>query len=399
MGGPNVDFTDLPQAVAAAAPGDEIWLYRTAVPCAGWTAYTATAINKPLRIVGFSASQWGPGVIINGLITVSGIGTGHQVILSHMEFGTLGNPSSNPIGVDASNCQGDIIIEGADLISGGYGGRILRFTNCANVVLRHCTAAIGGTPVTAINSTLLMSNTLIGSNTPTLVLTPLGILSAFPQSSEGLRLINSTATIVASSIDGARNWSNPYGTQVWYPRPAVMLDNSTLEVGPGAALFGGYDGVSGHANSYHTFGTGLATIYKDFRGYIPQVPSIGYGPPPIPRDLHATTHNTITADDHFDVIVAGPPNGFAALLVGNYLSPPLSTSLGLLWLDPPSISLVTCQPLDAVEGRYNGTLFCPSGVSVGYAFALQSVVLGPTGSLSLTIPSPVVVGWPLGIPP
>jgi hypothetical protein len=29
QGGPGIDFTDLPQAVAAAAPGDTIWVFTT----------------------------------------------------------------------------------------------------------------------------------------------------------------------------------------------------------------------------------------------------------------------------------------------------------------------------------------------------------------------------------
>jgi hypothetical protein len=55
QGGPGIDFTDLPQAVAAAAPGDTIWVFTTPTGCPGganpW--YTAPTIDKPLNILGF----------------------------------------------------------------------------------------------------------------------------------------------------------------------------------------------------------------------------------------------------------------------------------------------------------------------------------------------------------
>jgi hypothetical protein len=52
-GGPGVHFTDLPPAVAAASPGDEILVYYGPNTCPGGTYFNAPVIDKPLRISGF----------------------------------------------------------------------------------------------------------------------------------------------------------------------------------------------------------------------------------------------------------------------------------------------------------------------------------------------------------
>ena len=74
QGGPGAHFTDLPQAVAAASSGDEIWVYYDLLGPIG-SNYTAPVIDKPLKIKGFtvtgagsgptSATVYGPLVILN----------------------------------------------------------------------------------------------------------------------------------------------------------------------------------------------------------------------------------------------------------------------------------------------------------------------------------------------
>ncbi len=395
-GGPGVDFTDLPQAVAAASPGDEIWVYRDySHPCPGWVGYTAPNIDKPLRIVGFSSNPWLPGVNMRGLVTVTAIPAGSCVILSNLLFAHGGTLTIDPIGIEATNCLGDVIIEGALLQSSGIVGATMQFQSCANVILRGCMFHISGAPVSAVDSSVLVTNTLINHEAPWFP----GTMFSPTQTAEGLRLTNSTATIITSLVWGSGVINLPPLSQ-WQARSAVMLDNSTLEVGPGTFLIvGPFSPIFGNPDSYRTFGSGIATVYQDPRAFIDHVPYITNGPPPIPRDLHATMHNQIGANASFDLIVAGPPAGYAVLAVGNYSSPPLPTSLGPLWLDPATITVIGCNLLDPVQGLHNSTLFCPAGVPVGYAFALQSVVLAPNGTMSLTIPSPVVVGWQLGLAP
>ena len=86
-GGPGVHFTDLPPAVAAASPGDEIRVYRdlaqVSCPIPNF-AYTAPIIDKPLRIVGFTVGLVGGqnGVNLRGGMLIVGLGPGEEVVLT-----------------------------------------------------------------------------------------------------------------------------------------------------------------------------------------------------------------------------------------------------------------------------------------------------------------------------
>jgi hypothetical protein len=125
-GGPGVDFTDLPPAVAAASPGDTILVYSdyTQQP---WcqSSYTAPVIDKGVRIEGFTIFAPPPPTTqttypsyapVSGLLTVSDVPVGEQVVLSNLRFwypAVLGTPS----GCSISDCDGRVLIEGCHLES------------------------------------------------------------------------------------------------------------------------------------------------------------------------------------------------------------------------------------------------------------------------------------------
>jgi hypothetical protein len=57
VGGPPVHFHDLPQAVAAAAPGDTIRFFiddQAIAPCGPVFRFSPVVIDKPLTVVGFA---------------------------------------------------------------------------------------------------------------------------------------------------------------------------------------------------------------------------------------------------------------------------------------------------------------------------------------------------------
>ncbi|MEO6593939.1 MAG: hypothetical protein ABIP94_04215, partial [Planctomycetota bacterium] len=72
------------------------------------------------------------------------------------------------------------------------------------------------------------------------------------------------------------------------------------------------------------------------------------------------------------------------------------TSLGPLAITPASLTLLDIAPLSATNGAFEWTLHCPSTAAIAHAFCLQAAVLSPSGTLSLTVPSPLTVGWPHG---
>src|SRR5436190_6926383 len=105
-------FTDLPPAVAAAAPGDEIRVFGT-YPAPICPAYSATIITKPLRIVGFTVgtvtSTQPNGVGLRGTMVIVGIPAGQRVVLSSL--GIVHEQFPATAGIVAVDCAGDILLE------------------------------------------------------------------------------------------------------------------------------------------------------------------------------------------------------------------------------------------------------------------------------------------------
>jgi len=210
-------------------------------------------------------------------------------------------------------------------------------------------------------------------------------------------MTNSTATILSSTIQGSFE-VNLWPPALWESRPAVMLDNSVLNIGPGGFVIGGVVVAGGAWNdSYRTFGSGIGTVNLDPRGSAPEIPAGINGPPPVTKYLHATLHEIVNGNAPMNFAVAGPPGGLALIVLGT-LSQPTPTPFGTLWLDPLTAFPITWTALNATDGIYQSTVNIPSGVQAGFPFCLQSMTLSPSGEFALTILSPLVVGWETGSP-
>jgi len=382
-------FTDLPAAVAAAAPGDTILVYIT-VPSA-CSVYTAPVINKPLSIIGTMIGE-PPGnntptkAQIHGALAISGIAQGQQLLLSNLVvFHAVLPPPwatgvSSPITV--TDCDGSVVFEDVYYSSVGP-GPVVRFERCDHVVLRGSQFHIGGAPVQFIDTTALISTTIIDYKSPISI-------SPFAFNTEALNLLRSHVTIVGSRVEGASPASPNYGVT-----PGAIVNNSTLRIGASADLYGGLN--AGHPppyfpNDYYVAylvtGSLPSVIEKDPRAtayqYPAQVPTI--------TPIDETLHDWIVADEWYRVLTNGPPGGTALLFVGNMLFPTV-TPLGGLGVDPASALLLDIAALPGPWGTHQWTFFCPPWVPSGHAFAFQSLTVSPTGVLGLTQPSPFTVAW------
>jgi len=117
------------------------------------------------------------------------------------------------------------------------------------------------------------------------------------------------------------------------------------------------------------------------------------GPPPQPTDIHAAYHSWMIAGEPYRVSVAGPSNGFALLLLGDWMPTPITTPFGPLAVDPVWAWFVAVAFLPAPYGYVEWTFACPSTAPNAHAFAFQALTLSPTGQLGLSAPSPLTVGW------
>ena len=133
------------------------------------------------------------------------------------------------------------------------------------------------------------------------------------------------------------------------------------------------------------------------RGWIQNLPSAAHAQP-MPRDLHATMYGNAAPGETFDYGIAGPPNGFALMVLGAYATSPASSPLGDVWLLPQALSVVANVPLDA-QGYHWGSLSVPAGVGSPFVFGLQSLLVGPGGTLEVSRATPFVLGWQSNLSP
>ena len=123
-GGPGVNFTSIPPAIAAASVGDKIFVR------AG--SYAAFTFNKPLVIRGE------PGVNVAGNVLIDGLAVGTSSALSSCSLSTL----------VVQNCAGGVLLEALTFSSGANPlSEFVLVDNCDDVRLRACSILGGDDPM------------------------------------------------------------------------------------------------------------------------------------------------------------------------------------------------------------------------------------------------------------
>jgi len=182
----------------------------------------------------------------------------------------------------------------------------------------------------------------------------------------------------------------------------VVVESGVLRVGPGTILRGGLNNLTPQfpAFGFEVLDPAVGHVDQDPRSVIVRPPP---SPAAVPVDLHATFHSWLVANEPFGVTVTGPPGGYAVLALGDWL-PNQSTPFGTLAIDPPTAVILDLVPLPVTTGTFsNGsvqwTMQCPISAPINRAFAFQAMTLAPNGTLGLSVPSPLLVGWPHGVTP
>lgn len=372
------DFTDIPAAVAAAAPGDTIHVvYTSALD----PPYTAPTIDKPLKLVGLagvpSGGQGPNWTYMDGLLRITGIAAGEQVLVSNFvvqySYATMA-----PWGLEVSDCAGDVLLEDGNWFWGPTANYSLRIVNSANVTLRGCEMYYAGSPLEVSGSNVLLT---------TVRLEP-GIHPFFPypSSTVALDLFDSTATVIGSIMRGHPT------TSVLQHQPAVRLQHSTLRAGPGALIEGG---GSGNWLAYEIVPGSPSVIEQDPRGTISIIPTTQGTQQPVITEIDATFHSWVVQNRDFAVTVAGPTGGFALLLLGEMVAP-TPTPFGDLSMFPGTVFAVGFEPMAAPFASHEWLVHCPAAAPVATGLVLQALTLSPTGQLCLTVPSPLTIAWQPG---
>jgi len=193
-GGPGVDFTDLPPAIAAASPGD-VLLVRAG-------SYSKPIVNKGLSI---HADQ-GAVVTVAGL-RVESIPAGERVTLSG-----LTSPANGLI----SSCAGMVWIQGCRFQPPAAGGYALQVLDCVDVVLVDVVGIGGGTAFTS-----------------------------FATPGPGLQTSNSAVHVFECMFQGGNGgWIDPFATLPLGYEPAAGARHESGEFVAHASTFVGGQGLA-----------------------------------------------------------------------------------------------------------------------------------------------------------
>jgi hypothetical protein len=387
-GGPAAHFTDLPPAVAAAQPGDTIlcWLAPSQAP-QGWRGYTAPVIDKPIRLIGFTT--FGPFVTgitsrvqINGVVRIRNIAMGETCVVSNLVIDAL---TGGEQGIWLQDSAGTIVVDGLWFLNYGYNNERLRIERCAHVLLQGAVCTLGATGVVAVDSTISIqrSDFSVGSGAiPWPFAPPLATTSFAP-----LYLLRSTATLSNCTLRGHPGNIPPHVSGP--SRPAVLLESSTVNIGP-------YTTLSQQLSSPAGLGAinpPMCLVRRDPRSVI-VTQWLSTGMPVIHGPIHSTsTSFSVVADEPYTVWVDGPASGFALLGFDRLLPAPAPTPLGELWLDPFRYTPVAILALAPGTGQGSWSTRCPASAPVDIPFVFQSLTLAPDGTLAATLPSPFTVGW------
>jgi hypothetical protein len=388
-GGPVAHFTDLPPAVAAAQPGDTIlcWIAPSQAPN-GWGGYTAPVIDKPIRLIGLTTmTPFFPGITtrvnIDGVIRVRNIGVGETCVVANVYLTTTLKTSLQ--GIRCEDCQGTVILDGVDYFNSGYAIEVMRIERCSRVLMQGALCDWGATGMIVVDSNIAIqrSQFWVGSGAIAFPgLPPVATTSFAP-----LYLLRSTATLSNCTLRGHPGNIPPHVSGP--SRPAVLLESSTVNIGP-------YTTLSQQLSSPAGLGAinpPMCLVRRDPRSVI-VTQWLSTGMPVIHGPIHATaTSFSVVADEPYTVWVDGPASGFALLGFDHLLPAPAATPLGELWLDPFRYTPVAILALAAGTGQGSWSSTCPASAPVDIPFVFQSLTLAPDGTLAATLPSPFTVGW------
>ena len=315
--GPGTQFTDIPPAIAAAAPGDVI------VVRAG--SYTGFTVNKPLSIV---ASSLG---VVSITPPTGGLAFSIDRLPSDTDFAMRGLVVSGFIGGAINDCRGRVLLEGVDTPS-------LNVSSSDQVMLNRCRMAPIGCAILA--SSVATSECSAG----------------------GFTMFGSTVHLARTDVPAATlPLSGGGGILMGFSTVTVGGDSSTVIA---AALFA--------TPAPAIRGDGSLTIDPD----VVLAPSAGQ--PPVAPAISVTVAElpTLAArgapiGGSLQVELRGEPSDLFTLIGGMPSVPLLIPALsGAMWIAPTTAIVVAAGVLDA-SARHAQSFLVPNdpafvGVVVGW---------------------------------
>ncbi len=330
-GGPGSHYTDLPDAFGVVQNGDSVQVLPG--------NYTPGVLTKGIRLVfsdGAIVDQTGDHLLIRNTAPGTTCSVSGLKIGPHSTFFPGG-------GLDISDCQGVVVVDGANLPSNtAVGAMFIR--DCASIVINDSFASPG---IDILNSSVTISD------------------STF----EGYFLGTGTSAIAIAESDVELNHCSARGGSAHgFAYDGVFAHNSSVVIrGDASDVFeqGVYIGLAGQALR----GSGNATLTIDPDVTVTAAPtgwtSITTRHMPITRVIGTATTVDITAE--------GSAGAAYGILVGLPSLPLDTVFFGTLWLDGPSISALVSGVLDA-GGQTTVSVARPADPGIiGLSLAFQAL--------------------------
>jgi hypothetical protein len=394
-GGPGVDFTNIPAAIAAASPGD-VLLVRPGT-------YSSFTLTKGLSILGES------GVSV-GRFTVDGLPRGQVAVIARCDV--LPSIFRTYIG----SCVGTVIVQ--NVTGGSYSvvdSRDVRFFNVSprafvQVPLTPPPPSNGAallacrSRIEAVQSTMLGAD--YGNDDKFTIAGGAGVYAAGPGLEAG-----SLVHLALTSCTGGRGSSSSDGGPVGTGGAGVLVANDfggevVIAGGDAATIRGGLGGdIFSGCHSSSSFGGPALAVHDPLVRYSAVVLTPGAGcwraGPQIVTDDPSFVLEPGYADPTLGVSGSTSPGGLLQFHIRahprskahlNYGRTPIvqsesSSQIGVL------VDVVRGLKLGAipVSGEIDRAFPIPSNATVGSLFVFQAVVILPNGEMRRTNSVPVIV--------
>ncbi len=357
LNGLGTNFTDLPAAVAAAAPGD-ILLVRYIDPLL--TAYTATTISRALTLIGTGGQ---PGLV--GNLVVQNLPAGECVVLRNLQLAPfLGTTPVGNCSLYLTQNQGTVHLQNVGRAAGANAASMLNqwnIDNCRLVTVTNCAVGMVGP-----------TGTLQVKNTPLVTLHASLIECAALTTAPTMVVENTLLVLSDSTVVGSGQASSAVAIQTLNAN--VRLAGAATAV---VSLTGGTAVSSAATGSTITVGsTALVGPISGISVVQAVVPALG---------------GRIDSNDLLQLTMFGEPLGIGVLAVGERIPAPLPLFNGPLYLDPVQSGILDLVAFN-LTGRGSWQLQLPSTIQPGFQAWIQGVTLGVVSDFLLT--PPVVVTAP-----
>lgn len=338
--GGNPDFTDLPPAVAAAAPGDTIVVFGVA-----GARYAPTTVSRGIGIIGIPSGQPFAFAPLVAQLTICGIPPNESARVSGL---SILSPGPGPA-LHLADCDGAVAL---DLMTHTASQREwTRIERCRQVSIRGSTLQARETANQILDSRVVFTDCQVGS------------LTASSTSPAGIRVVRSDVDFVGSTVEAQ--------TVSFLPRIVLRLEESSVRLSAGSSLntgpFAGpqIQGVCGVRGStvvappgHGLRALGCATLVDAW------VPGITMGIP--------NRGSTLSWS------VRGTPGSVHVVFAGPQLNGPLALAFGNLWIQPWGPPEFIGWAVPDATGQAQGVLgLLPQGTPRGSGLALQSIELDP----------------------